>query len=103
MLYNYLNFKISISFNRLVLGYNIFDREYFDVNYILTIIGYSIYKSTNHMFRNKKTKSDRCIHIICKRTTTWLNICTNIYSTVLFNKIQHVLKNNYEKYMIYVL
>jgi hypothetical protein len=60
MLYNYLkkvDFEISISFNRLVLGYKIFDKEYFDVNYILAILGYSIYKCTNHMFRNKKTKA----------------------------------------------
>jgi hypothetical protein len=85
------------------LGHKIFDKEYFDVNYILTILGYYIYKCTHHMFRNKKTKAIDVNILFVTELRTRLNVCKNIYSTVLFNKIQHVLKNNYEKYMIYVL
>jgi hypothetical protein len=75
MLYNYLNFEVSISFNRLVLGYKIFDKEYFDVNYILTILGYSIYKCTNHMFRNKETKAIDVYKLFVKELRTRLNVC----------------------------
>ena len=97
-LFKKVDFEISISFSRLVLGYKILNKEYFDFIYILTILGYSIYKCTNHMCRNKKQK-----RLFVKELRTRLNVCKNIYSTMLFSKIQHVLKNNYEKYMIYVL
>ena len=51
----------------------------------------------------QKTKAIDVYRLFVKELRTRLNVCKNIYSTVLFNKIQDVLKNNYEKYMIYVL
>lgn len=50
-----VNFGINISLKHLVLGYKIIDKEYFDVNYILTFLGYSIYKSYN--VSEQKTKA----------------------------------------------
>ena len=54
-LFKKVNFEINISLKYLVLGYKIFDKEYFDFNYILTILGYSIYKS--HKVSEQKTKA----------------------------------------------
>ena len=50
-----VNFEINISLKHLVFGYKIFDKEYFDLNYILTILGYSIYKS--YYVSEQKTKA----------------------------------------------
>ena len=36
-LFKKLNFEINISLKHLVFGYKIFDKEYFDFSYILTI------------------------------------------------------------------
>ena len=35
----------SIRLQHLVLGYKIFDKEYFHLNYFLTILAFTIYKS----------------------------------------------------------
>jgi len=37
----------NIRLQHLVFGYNIFDKEYFHLNYFLTILAYTIYKSYN--------------------------------------------------------
>jgi hypothetical protein len=44
-LFKEVNFEINVSLKHLVLGYKIFDKEYFDFIYILTILGYSTSKS----------------------------------------------------------
>jgi hypothetical protein len=50
-----VNFEINISLKHLVFGYKIFDKEYFDFNQILTILGYSIYKL--YYVSEQKTKA----------------------------------------------
>ena len=35
---------IKVLFKQLVFGYKIFDKNYFGLNYFLTIVGFSIYK-----------------------------------------------------------
>jgi hypothetical protein len=37
--------KNNIRLQHLVFGYKIFDKEYFDLNYFLTILAFTIYKS----------------------------------------------------------
>lgn len=43
MIKSNLNFRVSLK--QLVFGYKIFDKNYFGLNYFLTILGFSIYKS----------------------------------------------------------
>ena len=48
-----VNLENSISLKHLVFGYTIFDKDYFDFNFIETIL----------------IKSDGCMQLICKRIT----------------------------------
>ena len=48
-----VNLENSISLKHLVFGYKIFDKDYFDFNFIETIL----------------IKSDGCMQLICKRIT----------------------------------
>ena len=85
-LFKKVNFEIIISLKHLVLGYEIFDKEYFDFNYILTILGYSIYKS--YYVSEQKTKAIDVYSLFVRELRSRLNVCKNIYSNVLFKKIQ---------------
>jgi hypothetical protein len=44
----------DITLYHLVFGYKIFDKSYYDFNYFLTIIGFSIYKA--YYISEQKTK-----------------------------------------------
>ena len=59
--------EVSISHKHQVFGYKIFDKEYFDFNYILTILEYSIYKS--HYVSEQKTKGIDVCNLFQKRIT----------------------------------
>lgn len=48
--------KNSISLENLVVGYKIEDSAYFDINYILTIISFSLYKA--YYVSEKKRKNE---------------------------------------------
>jgi hypothetical protein len=69
------------------LGYKIFDKEYFD---ILTILGYSTYKS--YYVSEQKTKAIDVYNLFVRELRSKLNVCKNIYSSVLFNKIQKCIE-----------
>ena len=80
-----VNFEINVSLKHLVLGYTIFDKEYFDFNYILTILGYSTYKS--YYVSEKTPKAIDLYSLFVRELESRLNVCKSIYSSVLFNKI----------------
>ena len=52
-----IHFEKKITLKHLVLGYKIFDKEYFYFNYILTIVGFSIYKA-NYLSEQKTKRID---------------------------------------------
>ena len=52
-----IHFEINVTLKHLVLGYKLFDKEYFYFNYILTIIGFSIYKA-NYLSEQKTKQID---------------------------------------------
>ena len=89
-LFKKVNFEISISLKHLVFGYKIFDKEYFNFNYILTILGFLIYKS--YYVSEQKTKALDVCCLFVRELRTRLNVCKNIYSSVLFNKIQKCIE-----------
>jgi hypothetical protein len=39
------NIENFVTLKHIVFGYKIFDKDYFDFNYFLTILGFSIYKA----------------------------------------------------------
>ena len=45
----------------------------------------------------QKTKAIDIYSLFVRELRSRLNVCKNIYSNVLFKKIQSVLKSNYEK------
>ena len=89
-LFKKVNFEINISLEHLVFGYKIFDKEYFDFNYIVAILGYSIYKS--YSVSEQKTKAIDVYSLFVRELRSRLNVCKNIYSNVLFNKIQKCIE-----------
>ena len=50
-----VQFENNIKLQHLVFGYKIFDKEYFHLNYFLTILGFTIYKS--YYVSEQKTKT----------------------------------------------
>jgi hypothetical protein len=50
-----VQFENNIRFQHLVFGYKIFDKEYFHLNYFLTILAFTIYKSYYVSEQNTKT------------------------------------------------
>jgi len=49
-----IKFENNIRLQHLVFGYKIFDKEYFHLNYFLTILSFAIYKS--YYVSEQKTK-----------------------------------------------
>ena len=50
-----VQFENNIKLQHLVFGYKIFDKEYFHLNYFLTILAFTIYKS--YYVSEQKTKT----------------------------------------------
>ena len=50
-----IHFDFNITLVHLVIGYKIYDREYFDINYLFSILAFSIYKS--YYVSEQKTKN----------------------------------------------
>ena len=48
------NIENFVTLKHIVFGYKIFDKDYFDFNYFLTILGFSIYKP--YYVSEQKTK-----------------------------------------------
>jgi hypothetical protein len=70
------NLEISLKLKHLIFGYKISDKNYYDVNYFITILGFSIYKS----------------YYLSEQKTQNVNVYTNfIYE---FNKRIHDIKYN---------
>jgi hypothetical protein len=90
-LFKKVNFEINISLKHLVFGYKIFDQEYFDFNHILTILGYSLYKS--YYESEQKTKAIYVYSLFVKELRSVLNVCKTIYSSVLPNKVQKCIES----------
>ena len=80
-----LNFEVNITLKHLVIGYKIHDREYFDFNYMLSILAFSIYKSY-YVSEQKKKRINVFKLFICE-----LNKHVRDYKfkhkSVLFNKV----------------
>ena len=89
-LFKKVNFEINISLEHLVFGYKIFDKDYFHFSFILTILGYSICKS--YSVSERKTKTIDVYSLFERELRPRLNVCKNIYSNVLFNKIQKCIE-----------
>ena len=89
-LFKKVSFEINISLKHLVFGYTIFDKEYFEFNHILSILGYSIYKS--YYVLEHKTKAICVYSLFVKELRSMLNVCRHIYSSVLLNKIQKCIE-----------
>ena len=49
------NLEISLKLKHLIFGYKISDKNYYGVNYFITILGFSIYKS--YYLSEQKTKN----------------------------------------------
>ena len=58
------NIENFVTLKHIVFGYKIFDKDYFDFNYFLTILGFSIYKA--YYVSEQKTKQVN-IFFICER------------------------------------
>ena len=49
------NLEFTLKLKHLIFGYKIIDNNYYGVNYLITILGFSIYKS--YYLSEKKTKN----------------------------------------------
>ena len=61
-IYNLLksnNLEITLKLKHLIFGYKISDKNYYDVNYFITILGFLIYKS--YYLSEQKTKKCKCL------------------------------------------
>ena len=83
-----VNFEINISLKHLVLGYTIFDKEYFDFNYILAILGYSIYKS--FYVSEQKTKAIDAYSLFVRELRSRLNFKMH---NILIYRSNHILSS----------
>ena len=57
------NLEFSVKLKHIIFGYKTFDDNYFGLNYFLTILSFSVYKS--YYVSEQKTKH-RCISNFCK-------------------------------------
>ena len=53
------NLEFTLKLKHLIFGYTISDNNYYGVNYFITILGFSIYKS--YYLSEQKTKKCKCL------------------------------------------
>jgi hypothetical protein len=53
------NLEITLKLTHLIFGYKISDKNYYGVNYFITILSFSIYKS--YYLSEQKTKKCKCL------------------------------------------
>ena len=70
------------------IGYKIFDKDYFDFNYFLTILGFSIYKS--YYVSEQKTKQVNIYSLFVReyRYITRINQVQKLQNSKLLAKIR---------------
>ena len=58
------NIENVVTVKHIIFGYKIFDQYYFDFNYFLAILGFSIYSTKHIMYLNKRlSKSAYIIYL----------------------------------------
>ena len=62
------NIENFVTLKHIVFGYKIFDKDYFDFNYFLTILGFSIYKA--YYVSEQKTKQVNIYYLFVREYIT---------------------------------
>ena len=88
-----VNLENSISLKHLVVGYKIFDKDYFDFNFIETILGYLIYKSDN--VSEQKSKAMDVCSLFVRELRTRLNVCKIYIQVCCLTRYTHTVLNQH--------
>jgi hypothetical protein len=85
---NKSNIENFVTLKHIVFGYKIFDKDYFDFNYFLTILGFSIYKA--YYVSEQKTKQVNIYSLFVReyRYITRINQVQKLQNSKLLAKIR---------------
>jgi hypothetical protein len=81
--YNIENF---VTLKHIVFGYKIFDKDYFDFNYFLTILGFSIYKA--YYVSEQNTKQVNIYSLFVREYITRISQVQKLQNSKLLAKIR---------------
>jgi hypothetical protein len=80
------NKKIFVTLKHIVFGYKIFDKDYFDFNHFLTILGFSIYKA--YYVSEQKTKQLNIYSLFVREYITRISQVQKLQNSKLLAKIR---------------
>jgi hypothetical protein len=84
------NIENFVTLKHIVLGYKIFDKDYFDFNYFLTILGFSIYKA--YYVSEQKTKQVSIYYLIVRDNITRISQVQTLQNSKLLAKIRETIE-----------
>ena len=84
------NIEHFVTLKHIVFGYKIFDKDYFDFNYILTILGFSIYKG--YYASEQKTKQVGIYSLFVREYIPRINEVQTLQSSKLQTKIKKYIE-----------
>jgi hypothetical protein len=80
------NIENCVTLKHIVFGYKIFDQDYFDFNYFLTILGFSIYKA--YFVSEQKTKQVNIYSLFVREYITRISHVQKLQNSKLLAKIR---------------
>ena len=80
------NIENFVTLKHIVFGYKIFDKDYFDFNYFLTILGFSIYKA--YYVSEQKTKQVNIYSLFVREYITRISQVQKLQNSKLLAKIR---------------
>ena len=87
------NIENFVTLKHIVFGYKIFDKDYFDFNYFLTILGFSIQKA--YYVSEQKTKQVNIYSLFMREYITRISQVQKLQNSKLLAKIKKILKCKY--------
>jgi hypothetical protein len=84
------NIENFVTLNHIVFGYKIFDKDYFDFNNSLTILGFSIYKA--YYVSEQKTKQVNIYSLFVREYITRISQVQKLQNSKLLAKIRKIIE-----------
>ena len=80
------NIENFVTLKHIVFGYKLFDKDYSDFNYVLTILGFSIYKA--YYVSEQKTKQVSMHSLFVREYITRISQVQKLQNSKLLTKIK---------------
>ena len=85
-----IEYKKFVTLKRIVFGYKLFDNDYFDFNYFLAILGFSIYKV--YYVSEQKTKQVNICSLFVREYITRISQVQKLQNSKLLAKIRETIE-----------